>query len=68
MRTSAWSVTIVFLILLGLAAYLALVLPGTADDPWPEASIAGYVAIGCAVAAAIALTIGVLLLRRRRRR
>ena len=56
-----------FFILLGLGGYLTLAVRSAAGDPWPEARIAGYVAIGCGVAAALALGIGLLLLYRRRR-
>jgi hypothetical protein len=68
MRTRTWSLMTLFFILLGLAVYLTLAVRSTADDPWRDVSVAGYVAIGCGVAAAVALAIGALLLHRRRRR
>jgi hypothetical protein len=68
MRVKTWSLMTLFLILLGLAIYLVLVVRRTAGDPWRDVSIAGYVAIGCGVASAFALAIGALLLHRNRRR
>jgi uncharacterized protein (TIGR03382 family) len=68
MRTRTWSFMSLFFILLGLAIYLTLAVRSAADDPWRDVSIAGYVAIGCGIAAALALAIGALLLHRRRRR
>ena len=68
MSTRAWSFLTLFLILLGLAVYLLLVLRSTVDEPWRDVSIAGYVAIGCATAAAVALAAAALLLHRRHRR
>ncbi|HEX6213989.1 MAG TPA: hypothetical protein VFZ38_04180 [Vicinamibacterales bacterium] len=68
MSTRSWSLLTLFLILLGLAVYLMLVLRSTVDEPWRDVSIAGYVAIGCGLAGAVALAIGALLIRRRRRR
>ena len=68
MRTSTWSFMTLFLILLGLAIYLTLAVRSAADDPWREATIAGYVAVGCGIAAALALPIGAVLLHRKRRR
>jgi hypothetical protein len=67
MSIRAWSLLTLFLILLGLAVYVLLTLHATADDPWRDVSVAGYVAIGCGTAAAIALAVGALLLHRRRR-
>jgi uncharacterized protein (TIGR03382 family) len=68
MRTRTLSLMTLFFILGGLAVYLMLALHSAADDPWRDVSVAGYVAIGCGIAAALALAIGVLLLHRRRRR
>ena len=68
MRTKTLSLMTLFFILLGLAVYLMLAVRSAADDPWRDVSVAGYVAIGCGIAAALALAIGVLLLHRRRRR
>ena len=68
MSTRSWSLLTLFLILMGLAVYLVLVLRSTADEPWRDVSIAGYVAIGCGMAGAVALAIAALLLHRRRRR
>ena len=68
MSTRAWALLTLFLILLGLAVYVLVILHSTANDPWRDVSIAGYVAIGCGVGAAVALAIGALLLHRRRRR
>ena len=68
MRTRTLSLMTLFFILLGLAVYLMLAVRSAADDPWRDVSVAGYVAIGCGIAAALALAIGVLLLHRRRRR
>jgi hypothetical protein len=68
MSTKAWALLTLFLILLGLAVYVLVILHSTANDPWRDVSIAGYVAIGCSVGAAVALAIGALLLHRRRRR
>ena len=67
MSIRAWSLLTLFLILLGLAVYVLLTLHATADDPWRDVSVAGYVSIGCGTAAAIALAVGALLLHRRRR-
>ena len=68
MRTRTLSLVTLFFILWGLAVYLMLAVRSAADDPWRDVSVAGYVAIGCGIAAALALAIGVLLLHRRRRR
>ena len=68
MRTRTLSLMTLFFILLGLAVYLMLAVRSAADDPWRDVSVAGYVAIGCGIAAALALAIGVLLLHRRPRR
>jgi uncharacterized protein (TIGR03382 family) len=68
MRTRTWSLMTLFIILLGLAIYLMLAVRSTANDPWRDVSIAGYVAIGCGIAAGLALAIGAVLLHRRRRR
>ena len=46
MRTRTWSLMTLFFILLGLAVYLTLAVRSTADDPWRDVSVAGYVAIG----------------------
>ena len=67
MRVKTWSLMTLFLILLGLAVYVALVVRRTAGEPWRDVSIAGYVAIGCGVASILALAIGALLLHRQRR-
>ena len=66
-RTKAWSLMMLCFILLCLGVYLTLAVRSAADAPWPEARIAGYVAIGCGVAAALALGIGLRLLYRYRR-
>ena len=63
-----WPHVTLLLILLALAAFLALAVRRAMTEPWPEASMAGYIAVGCAVAAAVALAIGLLVLHRRRRR
>ncbi len=68
MTTKSWSLMALFLILLGLALYLMFVVRATEGDPWREGSVAGYVSLGCGVAAVLALAIGALLLHRRRRR
>ena len=68
MRTRTLSLVTLLFILVGLAVYLMLAVRSAADDPWRDVSVAGYVAIGCGIAAALALAIGVLLLHRRRRR
>jgi hypothetical protein len=60
MSIRAWALLTLFLILLGLAVYVLLTLHATANDPWRDVSIARYVAIGCGVAAAVALAIGAL--------
>jgi hypothetical protein len=69
-RTSGktWSMLTLFLLLVGLAVYLTAVVRWTADDPWQDVSVAGYVAIGCGVSAALALGVGLLLLHRGRHR
>ena len=68
MTTKSWSLLALFLILLGLALYLLFVVRATEGDPWRDVSVAGYVTVGCATAAVLALGIGALLLHRRRRR
>ena len=68
MRTKTWSLMTLVIILLSLAIYLMLVVRWTANDPWQDVRIAGYVAIGCGIAAGLALAIGAVLLHRRRRR
>lgn len=68
MSTRAWPFLTLFLIVLSLAVYLLVVLRSTVDEPRRDVSIAGYVAIGCATASAVALAAAALLLHRRRRR
>lgn len=68
MRTTAWSLMVLCLIFLGLAAYVALVVPPRAEDTWLAGDIAGYVAVGCGAAATVLLAIGAFLLHRNRRR
>jgi hypothetical protein len=57
-----------FFILLGLGVYLTMAVHSTTADETPAPTIARYVAIGCCIAGALTLGIGLLLLYRRRRR
>jgi hypothetical protein len=54
-----------FFVLLGLGVYLTLSVRLTTNEAMPAPAIAGYVAIGCGIAGALTLGIGLLLLHRR---
>ena len=66
--TITWSILTLFFILLGLGVYLAIAVHSTTAEETPAPIIARYVAIGCGIAAALTLGIGLLLLYRRGRR
>jgi uncharacterized BrkB/YihY/UPF0761 family membrane protein len=66
--TITWSLLTLFFILLGLGVYLAVAVHSTTAEETPAPTIARYVAIGCGIAAALTLGIGLLLLYRCGRR